>query len=707
MTVPPVAKTVPFTRSHHGDDVSDPYAWLADRSDPDTVAYLKAENEYTTAMTARLQPLAGVIFTEIKDRTQETDLSVPHAKDGWWYYSRTETGRQYPIHCRLPAWRQAPPVLVPGVALDGEYVLLDGNELAMGHDFFRLGTVEVSPDGWRLAYSVDTTGDERYTLRIKDLKTGDTLADEIPGTFYGSAWSLDSQVLFYTTVDDSWRPSRVWRHRVGSDATEDVTVFTESDEKFWVEIAATRSKEFVEIVSASNITSEVRLIDATRPAEAAVMVRERVEGVEYEVDHQRGGRLVIVHNDPKSGGGPNFAVATASMAQPAAWTPLIEHSEDVRISGADVFCRHLVLDIRENGLTGIRIYPFAGDGTLGGARDVSFDEPVYTVHPGVNAEYDTASFRLEFTSLVTPRTVYDYGLDSGELLLRKRDAVLGGYDPADYEQRREWATAPDGTRIPMSLVFRRGTPTDSSVPAVIYGYGSYESSSDPVFSVWRLSLLQRGVVYAVAHVRGGGEMGRSWYTDGKLTRKKNTFTDFVSCARHLVDAGFTSADRLVAEGGSAGGLLMGAAANLAPDAFAGIVAAVPFVDALTTILDPSLPLTVTEWDEWGDPLHDPEVYEYMKSYTPYENLRRTDYPAILAETSLNDTRVYYTEPAKWVARLRTVNTGQRPVLLKTEMEAGHGGRSGRYDAWRQRAFRLAFELDTVGAAGELTYSELR
>ncbi|MGK5441321.1 S9 family peptidase [Micromonospora sp. URMC 105] len=694
-TAAPVANRVPAERTHHGDTVIDEYAWLAVKDDPATIAHLTAENAYTEARTAHLEGLRAELFEETRRRTQETDLSVPSRKGGYWYYTRTVEGQQYGVHCRRAVrdGETTPPVSADGAPLDGEEVLLDGNLLAEGQDFFALGAFDVSPDGRWLAYSTDFSGDERFTLRIKDLTTGELLADEVPGTFYGTAWSADASVLFYVTVDEAWRPDRVWRHVVGTPSGEDVVVHAEDDERFWVGVDLTRSERFVVIDIHSKVTSEVRVIPAGNPTGEPAVIAPRRQGVEYTVEHH-GHRFLILHND----GAEDFALAYTSADAPGDWVPLIEHSPGTRLESVDAFSDHLVVSLRSNGLTGLRVIP-VGDGD---AHDIDFPEPIYSVGLDANPEYRTREIRLRYTSLVTPDSVYDYDLVTRQMVLRRRKPVRPGpdgraYDPADYEQHRDWALADDGTRVPISLVCRAGTPKDGSAPCVIYGYGSYEASMDPWFSIARLSLLDRGVVFAVAHIRGGGELGRRWYDEGKLLAKKNTFTDFVACARHLVKAGWTATDRLVARGASAGGLLMGAVANLAPDAFAGIVAQVPFVDALTSILDPSLPLTVTEWEEWGNPLADPEVYAYMKSYTPYENVAAVDYPAILAVTSLNDTRVLYHEPAKWIARLRAL-APQGDYLLKTEMGAGHGGPSGRYDAWREEAFINAWVLDKLGRA---------
>jgi len=718
---PPMARRVPGERTHHGDTVIDEFAWLADKDDPETLRYLEAENAYTAEMTAGQAGLRDEIFGEIKGRTQETDLSVPVRKDGWWYYTRTVAGKQYPVHCRraVQPGEDAPPAAGDGAPLPGEEILLDGNEVAGDSPFFSLGAFSVSPDGRLLGYSTDFAGDERFTLRIKDLVTGEAAADEIPGTFYGCAWSADGSALFYLTVDEAWRPYRVWRHQVGTPAAEDVIVIEEADQRFNVGVGLTRSQRYVAIWISSSLTSEVWLLDAATPAASPRVVLPRRQGVEYSVEHQAGpdgtGRLLILHNDgalnfelaqvplhgsvqgESEGGTGRQAGGGGPLADPAALTTVIGHRADTRLLAAAAFAEHLVVYFRRDGLTGLRI--LRADG---GEREIAFPEPVYQVFPGSNPEYAAREFRLHYVSLATPDSVFDADTRTGVLTLRKRRPVLplpgaGSYDPADFEQRREWAVAADGTRVPISLICRKGTPRDGSSALLLYGYGSYEMSMDPSFSIPRLSLLDRGFVYAIAHVRGGGEMGRHWYDDGKMLHKTNTFTDFVACAEHLVAQGWTRPDRLIARGGSAGGLLMGAVANIAPQDFGGIVAQVPFVDALTSVLDPSLPLTVPEWEEWGDPLHDPAVYAYMKGYSPYENVRDQAYPPILAVTSLHDTRVLFREPAKWVARLRATARGG-PFLLKTEMTAGHGGRSGRYDAWREEALILAWIVTTVRAA---------
>ena len=680
--------------------VVDPYEWLRDKEDPAVLAHLEAENDYAEGVTADLEPLREAIFEEIRSRTQETDLSVPVASGPWWYYSRSFEGSQYSVECRSPRVGGAPrPMPEPGSDVEGEQTLLDSNAVAEGHDFFALGALTVSPDHQRLAYAVDTAGDERFALRVKDLGTGaviDTAVDEVG---YGCVFSLDGQHVFYTRVDEQWRPHQVWRHEVGTPSTDDVLVHQEDDERFWMGVGASRDDRWLMIGLGSKSTSEVRILDAADPTGDFRVVAPRREGVEYDVE-PAGDRLLIVHNADSIDSDLAWAPLDATSADQ--WQTLLRAEPGERFQGIDAFDDVAVLSLRRDGLTCLRVLdrdPGQPSG-FAGHHDLAFDEPVYAVGLGDNPESATTTLQLVFESLVTPKTVYDYDVVSREFQLLKRQPVLGDYDPTQYAQRREWATAADGTRVPMSLVYPAGAEPDGTHPGVLTAYGSYEISSDPYFSVARLSLLERGFVYAIAHVRGGGELGRAWYDQGKLASKKNTFTDFLSCAEHLVDGGWVSPDRLVAEGGSAGGLLIGAAVNLAPTRFRAVHAAVPFVDALTTILDPSLPLTVVEWEEWGNPLADPEVYAYMKSYSPYENVHPAAYPAVLATTSLNDTRVFFTEPAKWVARLRDNTTNgpaERPVLLRTEMVAGHGGKSGRYDAWRQVAWEWAFLVDQVGA----------
>jgi oligopeptidase B len=691
---PPIAPRIPLERTHHNDVVIDDYEWMRDKESPQLIAHLEAENAFTDAATADSAVLREQLFEEIKNRTRETDLSVPVREGGWWYYTRTVEGQQYGIHCRAPIARESdwtPPRVEPGGSLDGEQVLLDDNIEAEGLDFYSLGSFDVTGDGRTLLYAVDTEGDERYTLRLRDLATGDDLGDEVLNTSAGAVFDASGRFVFYTTVDDAWRPDTVWRHAVGTPSSDDVSVFHEPDERYWVGVGLTRSRRYLEIEVGSKITSEARILDADDPTGEFAVVWPRREGVEYTIEHaviDGEDRLLVVHND----GAVDFEVADVAAADPTGERRvLVPHAVGTRIEGIDAFAGHLVLEYRREALPRVAVLRLGDDA---GFVEIPFSEQLFSVGAGGNPDWNQPVVRLHYGSFVTPSTVNDYDVATGEVTLLKQQEVVGGFDPALFVQRREWATASDGTRIPISLVYR-GDLVEEGVPspAVLYGYGSYEHSIDPGFAISRLSLLDRGVVFAVAHVRGGGELGRAWYENGKTLTKRNTFTDFVAAAEHLSAIGVTSPDRLVAEGGSAGGLLMGAVANMAPEAFAGILAVVPFVDPLTSILDPSLPLTVIEWDEWGDPLHNEEVYRLMKSYSPYENVREADYPRILAVTSINDTRVLYVEPAKWVARLREVGAS---VLLRTEMSAGHGGVSGRYESWNKRAFELAWVLDVLG-----------
>ena len=686
---PPIARRSPTTRRHHGDEVVDDYAWLRHRDDPEVRSYLEAENAYTEAAMAHTAALREVLFEEIKGRIQETDLSVPVRKGDWWYYSRTEEGRQYAIHCRKPA---GPRGELEPAADAAEQVLLDENTEAGDAEYFAVGAFDTTPDAGLLAWSCDTSGDETYTMRFRDLTTGADLPDEIPGTYYGTAWAGDNATFFYVRPDAAMRPYQLWRHRLGTSVDDDVLVHTEDDERFYLGVGSTKDECFIVLGLGSKVTSEVWVLDADDPIGAFRVVEPRCQDVEYSVEHW-GDRFFIVTN---ADGAENFKLVSAPDATPARahWSDVVGHRPDVKLSGFDVFAGHLVLFERAEGLRRIRVRPL-GDGA-GEEHVIDQPEAVSTASGGSNPEFESTVLRYSYTSMVTPSTVFDYDMATRQRTLRKQQPVLGGYDPDRYVTERLWATADDGTAVPISLVRRIDRLREVTAPALLYGYGSYEASMDPTFSSARLSLLDRGFVFAIAHVRGGGEMGRRWYTEGKLLAKRSTFTDFLACARYLVEQGWTSPSRLAIRGGSAGGLLVGAVVNMAPELFGAVVAEVPFVDALNTILDPSLPLTVMEWEEWGNPLECAEVYHYMKGYAPYENVEAKDYPPMLVTAGLNDPRVSYWEPAKWVARLRATKTDANRLLLKTEMGAGHMGPSGRYDAWRDEAFVYAFLLDTLG-----------
>jgi oligopeptidase B len=687
----------------------DDWYWLADRDNPDVIAYLEAENAYLKQSMAATESLQSRLYDEMRSRIKETDVGAPTRKGRWWYYSRTVEGEQYAIHCRRAARASEDGGDAAGIlaAADrgdpGEVVLFDENQAAAGLDYFALGVFDVSPDGSMLGYATDVTGGERYTLRFRDLPSGVDLEDEILDVYYSSAWSADGSAFFYTRPDETVRPWQVWRHTMGRPAGEDVLVFQEDDDRFFVQVGLTRSETYVVVATDSKLTSEVHVIDANRPTDPPRVVEPRRDGVEYHIDHARipgkGDTLLIVTNDD---GAENFALVQAPVADPgkANWAVRIPHRPNVRLQGVDAFADYIVASERAEGLEHLRVLSLVDDVE----HVVEQPEPVYSLSGSGNLEFETISLRFGYTSLVTPPSTIEYDMATRSRVVVKQQPVLGGYDPAGYETRRLWATAPDGVKVPMSIVSRRELAHDGTAPCVLYGYGAYEVTIDPAFSSLRLSLLDRGFVFAIAHVRGGGELGRWWYEDGKLLHKRNTFTDFIACAENLIASGCTSADRLVIRGGSAGGLLMGTATNLRPDLWRAVVAEVPFVDCLTTMQDESLPLTATEWDEWGNPIQEPDVYAYMKSYSPYDNVGEKDYPAMYVTAGINDPRVGFWEPAKWVAKLRHVRAtrridGDKPLLvLKTEMGAGHAGPSGRYDAWRDEAQVQAFILRAVGIA---------
>ncbi|MCU1588107.1 MAG: protease [Frankiales bacterium] len=688
---PPQAPRRPTTLTAHEDERVDEWYWLREKDSPEVIAHLEAENAFTEALTAHTAKLQETLFEEIRSHVVETDLSVPTLRDGWWYYSRTIEGKAYSVSCRVAATSddRTPPALDATTAVPGEQVLLDSNVEAEGHDYFALGVFDVSPDSQLLAWAVDLTGGEVFTLRFRDLRTGADLPDVVEGLQYGSAWASDNATFFYTRPDSAMRPYQVWRHTLGTPATDDVLVFQEDDESFFLGIDRTKDGQMLLLGLGSKVTSECHYLRADDPTGSFTVIEPRRQGIEYDVDHQ-GSRFLIVTNDEAE----SFKLVSAPDDSPGAgsWTEVVPYDPDVRLLGIDVSRDHVALQERAGGLTRVRLLELAS----GALHVIEQPEAAYTLGLSGTPDYDSPLIRYTYTSLVTPASVYDYDVARREPVLRKRQPVPA-YDASLYVSDRTWAPAPDGTLVPVTLVARKDRGRDSG-PCLLYGYGSYEASMDPSFLGSRLSLLDRGFVFAIAHVRGGGEMGRQWYEQGKLAAKPNTFSDFTACAEHLIAEGWTTAGRIVARGGSAGGLLMGAIVNARPDLYAGIVAQVPFVDALTTILDPSLPLTVMEWEEWGNPVESKEIYEVMRSYAPYDNVVTQPYPPILATAGLNDPRVSYWEPAKWVQRLREHTTSEAPILLKTEMGAGHGGPSGRYDAWHEEAFALAFALDCVGQA---------
>ena len=673
--LPPVAKRIPRTTEVHGDHRTDDYAWLRDKSNPEVKAYLEAENAYTTTVLAPLETLRERLYAEMLDRLKQTDESVPWRKGGWRYYSRTVEGRQYSIHCRRRDHPDAP-----------EEVTLDLNELGRGEPFMALGAYEVSDDGRRLAYSTDTTGFREYTLFVKDLGTGEVgMVAERTGT---AAWAADSRTLFYTVEEEATkRQHRLYRHAVGT--PEHGLVYEEKDPAFNIGVDRTRSGDYLLLEIESLTTSEARFLPAERPGDEWTLIAPRVNDQEYEVD-QRGPDFLLRVNDT----GRNFRLVRAPIASPGreGWEEVLPHRTDVMLEGIDFFRNHSVLFERENGLPQVRVT----DLRTGSWHRISFPEAAYSAYPGDNAEFDSAVYRYQYESLVTPPSVFDYDMETRTSTLLKQKEVRGGYEPSRYRTERIRATAADGESIPISIVRRRDVARNGSAPLHLYAYGSYGFPLPVTFSANRLSLLDRGVVIALAHVRGGGELGKRWHDAGRMMQKKNTFTDFVATAEHLLAEGYGAGERLVIEGGSAGGLLMGAVANMRPDLFRAVLLQVPFVDVINTMLDETLPLTVGEFEEWGNP-KEKEAYDYIRGYCPYFNLAARSYPAMLVRTSFNDSQVMYWEPARYVARLRTLKTDSRPLLLKTRMQpAGHGGASGRYDALRDRVFEVAWMLWQVG-----------
>lgn len=675
--IPPVAKAIPKIDTLHGDVRIDNYYWLRERDNPDVIAYLEAENEYTRAQMQHTEAFQERLYKEILSRIKGTDISVPEKLDDYYYYTRTEEGKQYSIYCRKQG------------SLDAqEEILLDQNRLAEGYAYFDIGLFSISPNHELLAYSVDTTGFEVYTLYIKDLKTGRLLEDRLANTAYSLAWANDNKAIFYTIFDDTKRPYKLYRHTLGSPQDDDVLVYHEDDPMMWVTISKTKSKKYLILELSSHITSEVQYLDADQPEGPFAVVYPRQKGVEYHIEHHDDRFFILTNEDAE-----NFRLMEVLIKDPSRknWKEVIPNRDSVMIDEFDVFKDYLVVYERENGLKQIRIINLKNNES----HYVDFPEPVYTFWPTGNREYNTQLLRFTYTSLVTPRSVYDYDMHNRTRELKKQYEVLGGYDPSEYQSERIYARAQDGTMIPLSLVYKKGMVKNGSNPLYLMGYGAYGTSEEPYFSSIRLSLLDRGFIYAIAHVRGGGEMGRSWYEQGKLLNKKNTFTDFIACIEYLIQEKYTSSDRLVITGGSAGGILIGAVMNWRPDLFKVVVADVPFVDVLNSMLDSSFTRNVLEFEEWGNP-RDEKYYNYIKSYSPYDNIEAKDYPNILITAGLNDIRVAYWEPAKLTAKLRAMKTDDNLLLLKTKMESGHLGASGRYDFYRDIAFEYAFILDVLG-----------
>ncbi|HLO14587.1 MAG TPA: S9 family peptidase, partial [Anaerolineales bacterium] len=676
----PTAPKRPYEITQHGQTRIDNYYWMRDRSDPEVLKYLHAENDYLEEIMGHTKSLQETLYAEMKERLKETDATVPEKRGGYLYYSRNEEGKQYPIYCRKKDSLDQP-----------EEVLLDQNELAEGKSFCSVGALTVSPDGKKLAYSLDVEGGEVYTVYIKDLATGAFYPEVIPNTYSsvyfhtGVEWANDSQILFYLTLDDSERPYRLFRHQLGTDAKEDTLVFQEEDESYVLFIDKSRDDQYIFTNHHSTRTTEMRFLSADQPEGELKVLVPREDGVEYLAAHHDG-QFFIVTNDQAE----NFKLVKASVSTPQNWEEVIPHREDVLIDYVDTFKDYLVLYERRNGLRQIRISTF---GTMSNVRYIEFPEPAYSVELESNPEFDTSVLRFTYSSPITPHSVIDYHMDTGQWELVKQD-IPSGYDRSQYMTERIHATAPDGKQIPISIVYKKDLKKDSNNPTLLYGYGSYGSVIDADFNSNRLSLLDRGFVFAIGHIRGGSDLGRAWYESGKMLNKKNSFTDFIACAEHLIKEGFTSNKKLAILGGSAGGLLVSACLTMRPDLFQAVINKVAFVDVVTTMSDPTIPLTSLEWDEWGNP-QVREHFEYMLSYSPYDNVRPTAYPHMLITTGLNDPRVAYWEPAKFAAKLREMKTDNNLLLLHTNYDAGHAGASGRYDHLKEVAVDFAFLIDRL------------
>lgn len=680
--VPPVATVKPFiVKAKHGAQRTDNYYWLKEREDSNVVDYLEAENRYTDTMMADTKSLREKLFAEIKGRIKEDDASVPYKDGNYYYYTRYEKGGEYPIYCRKKGSLDA-----------AEEIMMNANERGKGHDYYNLAGIEVADNEELIAFGEDTVSRRNYVLRFKNLKTGEIYPEAIPNTEGGSyAWAADNKTLFYIIRDPKTLLGyQVWRHILGTDAKKDVKVYEEKDNQFYMGLYRMKSKKYIAIACGQNgVSTEYRLLDAKNPMGNFAVFLPRERGLEYNVEHYKDKFYVVTNWQAE-----NFRlmeVSETKTTDKAAWQEVIPHRKDVYLEGIEVFASHLVIQERKEGLLNLRII----NQQTKADYYINFGEPTYTAYASTNPDFNTNVLRYGYTSLTTPSSTFDYNMDTKAAKLMKQQEVVGGYDKEQYASERVYATARDGAKIPISIVYKKGFKKDGSHPLYQYSYGSYGYSTDPTFSVARLSLLDRGFVYAICHIRGGQEMGRAWYENGKLFKKKNTFTDFIDCGQFLVKEKYTSTDRLYANGGSAGGLLMGAVANMAPDQYKAIIADVPFVDVVTTMLDETIPLTTGEYEEWGNP-NKKEYYDYMLSYSPYDNVEKKAYPNLLVTTGLHDSQVQYWEPAKWVAKLRTMKTDKNVLLLKTNMEAGHGGASGRFEAIKETAFEYAFIFKLQG-----------
>lgn len=672
----PLAEKIAETLSIHNDNRVDEYYWLRDRENPKVIEYLNAENAFRESEMKHTEELQGQLFEEIKARIKQDDSSVPYHKNGYWYYVRFEEGKEHPIYCRKKGSLSAE-----------EEILLDANIEAANHKFYQVAGLSVSPDNKILAFGEDTVSRRIYTIRFKNLETGEIMDDALTNTTGGAAWANDNQTVFYTTKDESLRPEKVFRHKLGQ--TTDQEVYHESDETFVCGAYRSKSGQFIMIASGSTVSNEYRFLDANNPEGEFAVFQPRERDLEYSVAHYNDFWYIVTNADKAT----NFKLMRTSLdkTEKENWEEVIPHREHVYLENLEIFKDFLVTEERENGLTRIRIKRWDGSDE----HYMEFDEETYTAGIGNNPEFDSQTLRYGYSSLTTPSSVIDYDMEFRKKEVMKQQEVVGGHNPEEYHAERIWATAEDGTKVPMSLVYKKSLKKAEGNPTLLYGYGSYGITVDPGFSSTRLSLLDRGFVFVIAHIRGGQYLGRKWYEDGKMLKKKNTFTDFIACAEKLIEDKYTTNEHLYAMGGSAGGLLMGAVMNMRPDLFNGIIAAVPFVDVVTTMLDTSIPLTTGEYDEWGNP-NNTEYYDYIKSYSPYDNVDAKDYPALLITTGINDSQVQYWEPAKWVAKLRTRKTDKNPLYLYTNMDTGHSGASGRFEAYRETAMEYAFLLMLEG-----------
>lgn len=662
----------------HGETRLDPYFWMNQRKDPEVIDHLNKENAYREQIMSGTTALQETLFDEIKGRIKEDDRSVPYRLDGYYYYSRYETGQEHPMYCRKEGNMEAE-----------EEVMLDVNELAKEHSYYDVGGLKVRPDKKMIAFSEDTLSRRIYTIRFKDLETGEIMEERIPNTSGNFVWANDNQTGFYSVKDESLRSYKIFRHRLGTDASEDVEVYHEADETFSTFVYRSKSKKYIIIGSGSTLSDEYRILPADQPLQEFQIFQERERGLEYQIAHFEDKWFVRTNLE----GATNFRLMSCQegSTEKEHWTETIPHRHDVYLESFELFRDHLVLDERSNGLTRIRIIPWEGE-----EHYLDFGEEAYSAGIGNNPEFDSQTLRYGYSSLTTPSSVLDYDMVDREKTLLKEYEIVGGYDKSEYQTQRIFAEAEDGAKVPISLVYKKELfKKDGSNPLLVYGYGSYGITVDARFSSVRLSLLDRGYIYAIAHIRGGQYLGRNWYEDGKLMNKRNTFTDFISCTKHLQEEGFSRPKNTFAYGGSAGGLLMGAVVNMAPELYRGVIAAVPFVDVLTTMLDETIPLTTGEYDEWGNP-NDSAAYAYMSTYSPYDNVREQHYPAMLVTTGLHDSQVQYWEPAKWVARLREMKRDNNPLLLYCNMETGHSGASGRFESLRETAMEYAFLLDLAG-----------